>query len=203
MKTLRRHARAAMLLVMGVPLVFIALHAGEFSYYSICQSCGKWRTTRVIGVHAWNWSLLTRHEERDTPLSLFLWEDGIGKPHEHIWLFGHGGGNGVKCAIGPGRHLAGNVNSALLVRFLGDAWRFGQSAVASNVLMVAMNPKTAFDVRHLTSGYPETGFVTRSYFLDWMHENESYLEWRKEIIRAGIAGSAVETSVPNELARPN
>ncbi|KAF0180066.1 MAG: hypothetical protein FD161_1079 [Limisphaerales bacterium] len=198
MKTLRKHARAAMLLVIGIALSFIALHAGEFSYYSICQSCGKWRTTRVIGVHAWNWSLLTRHEERDTPLSLLLWKDGIGKPHEHVWLFGQGGGNGVKCAIGHGRHLAGNVNDPTLVQFLADARKFGQGQVASNVLAVAMNPKTSYDARHLVSGYPETGFATRGYFLDWMRENESYLEWRNEIIRAGNTGSVVETSAANE-----
>ena len=180
----------------GGLLVASAFFSGAFRYYSVCRVCGETKTTSEFQV--WGLKVWQTDEKKGSRLSAMTTSKGIVGPHHHDWLFGQGAGNGVKCAIGSGRHIVQSVDSHQLASFVFDAWRFGQPGVATNLLVIALNPKLAHDARSLVPSYPEAGFSTRDEFLAWRNENESNWEWRTEILSKEERAPFVRNSVANE-----
>ena len=123
----------------------VCVWPGRFGYRSVCSLCGL--------------------EVRNTEIHFGLFETGIGKTwayetnsvaavlmespsvsgHQHAWVFAAGGGAGVKCAIGDGRHLWQAVRSTNVAAFLGELAR---SDVTPSVLRWRdrfLNPKQSRD----------------------------------------------------------
>jgi hypothetical protein len=71
-----------------------------FGYLSVCDRCGASRRTTKWKLPLTEFTVFTRSVESETPLSRAVLTNGIVQSHTHHWLFGHGGGHGVKCAIG-------------------------------------------------------------------------------------------------------
>src|SRR5262245_10027550 len=107
-KRILRFSGAALLLSAT-----IALWPCRFYYDSVCAKCGTLRYTTV-------WQLPYSHSdfgffksstESESELSSYLKSSGQVRAHKHDWQFGHGGGNGVRCAIGGGDELRSQVKS--------------------------------------------------------------------------------------------
>ena len=170
--------------ITGILLILVSFETDEWHYSSICRACGKSRSSREV--HLLWWVVMPHHQEEDTRMSLALTTNGMVTVHDHDWLFAQGGSKSVSCAIGGGRHLSASVKSERLIRFISDAWRFGQLQTSTNMLAVAMTPNSSHDALWLIADYPQDGIESQREFLEWMGEHREEFESRaKEIRKAG------------------
>lgn len=104
--------------LVALGLLWMADQAFAFFFWgSYCKECGAARSSRNI---FW----IPIHRVQETKLSSFLESIDYNQGHRHEWLFSGGGGGGVLCAIGEGRHLREVVAEADTITFLAKAWRF-------------------------------------------------------------------------------
>lgn len=86
-------------ILAGVVLTIAASMAGGFfGSISVCSDCGR---TKYNSRRYW----ISRARIEETTLSRVHDTLMGGKEHEHHWLFAHGGGGQITCAIGEGRRL--------------------------------------------------------------------------------------------------
>ena len=134
-KSPRRRRRWAFLAVLVALAVWGPF---RFSWFSICDQCGSvrnssYRQLPFVGITYW-----TSHDVIETPLSRIA--AGFVPPHEHHWLFGHGGGNSVTCALGPAGSMRRFTRDPEIVRFIELTHRFAGSNAAQHYLAYALNP---------------------------------------------------------------
>jgi hypothetical protein len=113
---------------------------GFFSSVSVCSVCGAERYSTD-----WLW-VFPVQRVKQTPLSDYVRREGIQTSHEHKWLFGSGGGAGVKCAIGDGRHLFRIIRDADFQSFLAAVEKYRGVQEAKVWLSIGLDPKRVNDV---------------------------------------------------------
>lgn len=91
-------------------LVAYVLFDGPFCYSSVCTQCGRRRYSRDWMVPFTRIKIGSVNNETDTPLSTVLRQKNIVPAHTHQWLFIHGSGNGIMCAIGSGSTMLSSTN---------------------------------------------------------------------------------------------
>src|SRR5438309_425937 len=99
---------AAFLILISAAFAFWPF---RFYYDSVCSQCGaaKWTTEWQLPYS--QTSLYSHSSVQETALSSYLARSGYIGTHSHRWLFGHGGGNGVRCALGDGDSIRQSVTS--------------------------------------------------------------------------------------------
>ena len=153
-----------------------AILCGEpFAYYSVCDVCGAMRNT-------WDWrtpltelTVFSRSIVNETTLSRVLLTNSIVQPHAHHWLFGQGGGHGVKCAIGPGRHIYPAAESAEFASLVLDLHRRGEIGFRDRVLRGVFDPETSRMFRNLSFHAPQTA-MSAAEIRDWITEEFEHLD---------------------------
>ncbi len=125
------------------------LIAGPFGYHSVCDQCGLSRQTVNWQLPFTECTFFTRSTESETPLSTLLLTNGIVPVHSHHWLFATGAGNGVRCAIGPGRHIRSTIESKEFATLILVLHQRGQAAFRDRILRVAFDPRSSDRVRAL------------------------------------------------------
>ena len=168
--------RAAIGPSVGLAILAAFAHLyGRFGYTSVCDRCGALRETTQWQVPFTDITLFERSTESDSALSRVLLSRGIVPSHSHHWLFANGGGNGVLCAIGSGRHLRFTLQSekvAALVRMLHER---GQLSVRDRILRDVFNPDLSRVFPALCSDAPATD-ATGTEIQNWVTEMTNNLE---------------------------
>ena len=141
-----------------------------FSYDSVCSKCGASRYTREWQLPHSQHSLFAHSQIVSTPLSQYLSSSGMVQAHSHQWLFGHGGGNGVRCALGDGDSIRSSVWSHEVTNLLDAARRYGEEGEASKLLRLTFDRDLSRTVRSLASFAPTNGFASREAYRSWISE---------------------------------
>jgi hypothetical protein len=160
----------AVFLVFGY---FVVL-GGPFGYFSICDRCGARRDTVVWEFPFSHFRIYSRSQERSTPLSQVLVTNGLVKSHPHNWLFGHGSGNGVKCAIGSGRHISAAAESVEFAALVQTLHQNGETAFRDRILRGALDPEKTREYWRLGDHAPTN--ATRSELRAWIVNETEMLD---------------------------
>jgi hypothetical protein len=146
-----------------------------FGYFSVCDRCGALRRTTEWKLPLSEFTVFTRSVESETPLSRAVLTNGIVQPHTHHWLFGHGGGHGVKCAIGQGRHIRPAADSQEFARLVLMLHTHGLPALRDRVLRGAFDPDTSQLFFGLSFSAPKEP-TTPAEMQSWFSEQSEYLD---------------------------
>lgn len=162
----------ALLLLLGLASVVF----GRFGYTSVCTRCGAEE-------HATDWHLFgsqiilfNSSKVAATPFSDMLTTNGAISPHQHQWMFAAGGGNGVKCAIGDGRHLWSTIRSTNIATLLVWNHKYADAPFQERLLRLALAPDTAREVEFMTYNLPTNGFNSAQEYKTWLDEELPRLE---------------------------
>jgi hypothetical protein len=172
----RRKRRTA--LVVGFAVLILAGSAlfGAFGFSSVCTRCGSIRNTTEWQIPLTRVTLFRTSSEHETPVSAELLRSGAVSRHEHQWLFSSGGGNGVTCAIGQGRHIRPVVQSDSVASILAASQRFGEVQFRDRLVVLMFDPKTSEAVRGLGFSAPTNGFTDASEFRKWLGDETEYFD---------------------------
>ncbi len=164
---------AALFIVVGFVVPF-----AKFTSTSVCDRCG-------IRLNAWEFQIpLTSITYRKgesvvpTPMSSMLASKGIITNCSHHFLFCTGSGNGVKCAIGQGRHILPTTLSANIANLIGNLADYsGQTAArtfATNLLQSGSSTKSSLE-KIFTRDFPDSGFRDEGRFRSWWADRQQDL----------------------------
>lgn len=156
--------------------IAVVLWPFRFSYDSFCTHCGAEQFTTEWQLPGCDWTFFRISSVKATPLSQYVTSSHLAEAGSHDWLFAHGGGNGVRCALGSGDRLRDSVQSANLVRFLQLVREFGGEAESKEFLRLALDPEASWKVSQAGLFLPENGFSTVSDYRSWISENDLEIE---------------------------
>lgn len=162
-----------------VALVVLAASAlfGRFGFTSVCSQCGAIRDTTDWQFPLTSVTVFSHSSEHASPVSTVLTSSGIVATHQHQWLFCQGGGNGVKCAIGGGRHIKPVVESDDVAAIISASQRFGELQFRDRLLHALFDLKISEAVRGLGMNAPTNGFSDAPAFHAWLaRESPSFDE---------------------------
>lgn len=177
MKPLTKKQRwvAIGLFAVFATLLTFTLIIGRFGFYSVCDQCGALRHTTDWQLPLTSLTVFSHSTESETPLNQVLLTNSIVKPHNHHWLFGQGGGNGVTCAIGSGRHIRPAANSKEFADMILMLHGHGQASFRDRVLRGVFNPHTSHQFFNLSFDAPKET-ASDSEVQSWIKEESEYLD---------------------------
>jgi hypothetical protein len=111
----------------------------RFSWFSVCSHCGCVRYSVARQLPFAPVTYWTSHTVEQTPLSRSVAEFVTCDTHD--WQFAAGGGNGITCAIGFGRHLRQCTESAELIAFIAATAEHDGPEAAKYYLELALSPE--------------------------------------------------------------
>jgi hypothetical protein len=167
-----------------VGLAFLGLAAGAFVLFgtfgssSVCGGCGavqrstEWQIP-FTSVTYWESTFVVQ-----TPLSAVVARVGLPPCAPHNWLFAHGSGNGVMCAISDGRHIHQAAASPQVAAFVSAVSQYRGPTEARRWVKMILDPAASRDVRSLVvvSNIPESGFADREAFERWWQEHRDFID---------------------------
>jgi hypothetical protein len=121
-------------------------------------------------------TFFARSEIEPTPLSIYLARSGTVTAHSHQWLFVHGGGNGIKCALGDGDELVGTVMSPNVVRFLMFSGHYGEPEETGKLLKMAFDRDASHTIQGFATLVPTNGFSNREQYRAWISDQRPYFD---------------------------
>jgi hypothetical protein len=144
----------------------------RFSYDSVCSRCGMERRTIEWQLPHSRFTFFTWSFTAQTPLSTYLTSSGIVGPHSHAWLFGHGGGNGIKCALGDGDSIRATAESPEVVRLLAFSKQFDNQHESTNLLKYVFDRDISSDIRSIAHSVPTNGFAAQDEYHAWFTDHD-------------------------------
>jgi len=172
---MQRRTAIGLFAVVATLASFPTLIPSPFDCSSVCDRCGALRNTTDWQIPMAEFTLFSHSTESESRLSRALLTNRIVQPHEHRWLFAHGGGRVLRsCAIGPGRHLRPLADSEEFARLVIALHNHGQSAFRDRLLRGVFNPHTSSLFRGLSFiTLPEP--ITDATMKVWVDKACSYL----------------------------
>lgn len=157
-------------------MFFIALIGPcRFNSYSVCDECGAIRRASerqlpFVQISYWT-------TERIEPSALDDLQ--LAPQHDHHWVFGHGGGNGVSCALGEGRHSVSVLSNPLIHEFLANSHEYaGVEDARGWLAAILKDGKGDRVVIWLAeTGFPATGFSNGGDYEQW--RADAGLTWER------------------------
>jgi hypothetical protein len=160
-------------LVLGIAFAFWPY---RFYYDSFCSQCGayKWSLEWQLP-HSEMWFF--RHSRiSETALSRYLTSSSTVSRHVHRWLFAHGGGNGIRCALGDGDSIRSSMTSSEVARFLQATRAYGGSDEYRAYLRLTFDRDHSLTIRMLANSIPTNGFQTKAAYHSWIEEQAIWVE---------------------------
>jgi len=184
----RKQRRLALVVGCGVLLLAGSAWFGTFGFSSVCTHCGAMRYAKERQIPLTRITLFRTSSEHQTPVSVELFRSGAVSKHEHQWMFSSGTGNGVRCAIGQGRHIRPDVQSEAVASILNASHRFGEVQFRDRFVQLIFDPKTSESVYHLGFLAPTNDFTDAAEFRAWLDRETQF---REDIRSADFGRSAV------------
>jgi hypothetical protein len=172
--------------LIGVGSLFVltaALAFWPFCFFhdSVCSQCGALQHVTEWQLPHSRYSFFRRFSVEPTVLSDYLLSSGVVSAHEHQWLFGHGGGNGVRCALGDGDRIRATVGSADVARLLSMTRQFGEQQQSRELLRFAFDRDMSRSIRFLAANVPTNGFASAEEYRVWIADNRWLVDDALEI----------------------
>ena len=152
----------------------IAVQFGTFNFESIGSSSGIIQSTTLWQIPFTEVTYFTSRHERETLLSKVIARNDLFSMREQVWIFSNGGGNGVMCAIGEGRHLRSAVYFPEVAFFVDAVAKYRGKSIAQAWLKLILNPKQSTGVTNaIRSGeIPAAGFSDKAAFDRWWRDHQ-------------------------------
>ena len=148
----------------------------SFHFLSVCVRCGAGQNTFQWQVPRTRYTVFSLSWKSATPVSASLARVGIVGNHVDEWIFNHGSGNGVTCAIGGGTSLYPTVHCHGVVTVIEASHRFGETNFCDRVVRLMFDPKTSGVVWQLGRLAPTNGFASDAEFRYWLGQQTEYFE---------------------------
>jgi hypothetical protein len=172
---------------LGVVFMFAAvfvLFQFCFSYVSVCTECGAEEHTQEWKLPGTDWTVFKQSSVHATSLSRYLASSGLVATHTHKWLFAAGGGNGVTCAIGEGRHLWQAIRQPNSAGLLESIRTYDGPEAALKFLRLELDPAVSRrGPLMMIVSYPTNGFSNKEQYHAWLLDNDFQMD--AESFRAG------------------
>jgi hypothetical protein len=154
---------------IAIMLLFGALLFSTFRSLSVCRQCGSKRSTIEFQVPLSSLTYWSRHNVEETEMSRTARDARLVGDHVHDWVFVHGSGNGIACALGEGGDASTNVRLPEVVSFISCSGRYRERREAAEWLSMALDPVNSRAVcQWLTvEQFPENGFETAADYENW------------------------------------
>lgn len=153
--------------LIGLCLLIVVLWS-SFSFTSVCPTCATERHTTQLQIPLTSATYFSWSSESATPVSVALASIRPAPPHSHQWVFAVGGGNGVMCAIGEGRHLLGPYRSPETAAFVKNVAAFDPPQLPQVLKLIAdSNGVRRLDMVVRGNGFPPAGFTSRATYENW------------------------------------
>jgi hypothetical protein len=164
---------AGFLLVLGVTFT---LWPYRFYYDSFCSQCGAYKWSLDWQLPHSEICFFSHSTVAETSLSLYLVSSGTVQSHKHNWIFAHGGGNGIRCALGDGDSIRSSAASPKVVRFLEATRVFGGNDEFRENLRLTFDRDHSLTIRMLANSMPTNGFPTKAAYRSWIEEQAIWVE---------------------------
>lgn len=172
-----KRRKTAVICVAGFLFLFVVWTLfASFHFMSVCVRCGADQTTFQWQVPRARQTVFSLSWKKETPVSASLERAGIAGRHAHEWLFNHGGGNGVTCALGHGSSIYPTVHCQGVARVIEASHQFGETNFCDRVVRLMFDPKTSGAVWQLGRPAPTNGFASATEFRDWLGQRTEYFE---------------------------
>ncbi|MEW6302250.1 MAG: hypothetical protein AB1705_02190 [Verrucomicrobiota bacterium] len=167
--------------ILGLAVVFAVvakpnLDVSPFSYLSVCRRCGMTQLSVNWKLPPTDATVFTQKKQRETPLSRVLLTNNLVGAHDHEWIFSHGGGHGVRCALGVGREILPAVDSASFARLIEVLHQQGEIEFRDKVLKAALNPLPGNRMWHLGQDLPVNATTNKTALREWIAERSEFFE---------------------------
>ncbi|MDB5328397.1 MAG: hypothetical protein JWM57_3966 [Phycisphaerales bacterium] len=174
----KRWWQRTLLWVIAIPVAVFGALWGAFGYSSACRECGMIRSSTDWQIPFTPLTYWRSHSLEPTLLSREVEADALATGHTHNWVFSHGGGNGIMCAIGSGRWLMSEAMSPDCPTFIHGLVLYRDKRLAREWLTLLLDPKIAI---HPPLGYdlPKKNFPNKAAFDEWgskLRDNLSFDE---------------------------
>lgn len=153
-----------------VVVVAFAFWPFRFYYDSVCSQCGVIQQTTEWQLPHSQHSFFSHSAITQTPFSIYLTSSGGVGEHAHQWLFGHGGGNGIRCALGDGDSIRASVTSPDVARFLAFNRQYGNQEESGKLEKFVFDRDISRTILSLAAAVPTNGFATRAQYGTWLSE---------------------------------
>jgi hypothetical protein len=175
--------RRIFILLLGCLCLPFAIWFGRFDSLEICTTCGQMQYLSEFQIPLTRLTYFTTRRPSATPFSIALNRAKIvNTTHTHQWLFASGGGNGILCAIGDGRHLLTAVTSPDVATFLQATATYRGQPAAQAWINTLLDPKQSFEASSAIqcATVPTAGFPTKAAYDRWLQAQPVQLEtWHK------------------------
>ena len=178
------------LLLLGLYLTLGAClgQFDPFSSSSVCRHCGSMRHSTKYYFPFTSTVVWESHSSVSTPVSEVLMGRGLVPRHEHGWLFCSGGGNGVTCAIGSGRHIRSTVNRSEVADLLAFMAAHDLTNELNTVRLAIFDPQMSWSTAGYSILFTAEEFDHADEFLAWHREEWSMLMELHPEFRDRVAG---------------
>jgi len=165
-----RHRRT--LIILGCVLIPAAVYFGQFESTSVCTTCGEAQSTREFQIPFTRFTYFATRSRSATPLSAAINRAGlVPATHSHQWLFANGGGNGIMCALGSGRHVRDTANFPAVATFVTATVTYRGQSAAQPWLAALLDPNRTSDFSPaISSTAPLGGCPTQAVYDRWRRD---------------------------------
>jgi hypothetical protein len=146
-----------------------------FGYYSVCSRCGEIQDSTEWQLPHTSFAFWSRSSIEPTVMSRYLASSGLVSTHSHQWLFGHGGGNGVRCALGSGDRVRPTLDSPEVPTFLELTRQYGEPGETAKYLTYTFDRNVSHQVLILAGTVPKEGIHSSEEFRRWMNDWSSFI----------------------------
>jgi hypothetical protein len=145
----------------------------RFSYTSVCSKCGAEQHAQEWKFPGTEMTFFSHASVTATPLSRYLYSGSLVTKHSHDWLFAHGGGNGIRCAIGDGNELWSIIEAPNSAKLLEAMRVYEGPDQARKFLNLALDPAVSrMDPWAMIVAFPTNGFSDGAQYRAWLSEND-------------------------------
>jgi hypothetical protein len=161
--------KRATIIIVGTIIVGTVALFSTFSSISVCGVCGCTCQRTELQI-PFTFVTYWRFERAfESPLSEQVNRLKLAPLHKHDWIFIHGSGNGIMCALGSGGEIHTSARSPEVAAFIADTHRYRDADEARRWLAIALREREASALNNwlFMGASPYTGFESAEDYENW------------------------------------
>jgi len=152
---------------IAVAVLYLVAWIGPcgFSSTRVCHTCGLVQHRYEHQLPLVQITYWTSQSTEETQLSPMLRDKNLVVVHDHDWVFGAGGGNGIACAIGPARNW--HCDTSAVVSFLADVAKYdgNEAALYAKDRLLDRTENDPLMSAVFSVDYPDNGVASKVEYL--------------------------------------